>query len=324
MKKLSVFALVAALVAPAFAEDVPAQSEAVSDKVATVESVVQLSAEERAQRRQALKDEIKAELKQEYTDAKKEIEQQAKDSDKSFLHGLQIGVGLSGTSGLNGIVGYANKDAASFWGKRFGVRFDFATTRPVKSLISDTLNKVVDDGIDIGDVLTIADVDIEASHYAALVDFYLFGDTWLLGGWRITGGYAFGEMNMTANIAGALDGNEFELAGQKYAYSDTAMHGTADLDWKYRGPYLGTGFDIGLFDGFDIYLDAGVVFTNRAAELSLTVPVENLQVLAGGTWVDVDAGELETTVAKATSDAQKELDDFKFYPMVKMGFLYRF
>ena len=121
MKKLSVFALVAALVAPAFAEDVPAQSEAVSDKVATVESVVQLSAEERAQRRQALKDEIKAELKQEYIDAKKEIEQQAKDSDKSFLHGLQIGVGLSGTSGLNGIVGYANKDAVSFWGKRFGV-----------------------------------------------------------------------------------------------------------------------------------------------------------------------------------------------------------
>lgn len=334
MKKLSVFALLSVVAFPVFAEETKS-AEPVADKVNEVtESVkkTKLSATERAERRTALKEEIKAELKQEYKAAKKESEQAEVKEEHGFLHGVQIGAGVSVTSGLNGFVGYANKDVESFWGKRFGVRFDFATTKPVKSLVSDVIDTVIDDGIDIGDDLTITDGKIDSSHYAALVDFYPFGDTWGLGAWRITGGYAFGDMNMNANIAGTFDGPsgryEFELAGQKYAYTGNTMNGTAKLDWEYRGPYLGTGFDIGLFAGFKLYLDAGVVFTNRAAELSLDVPVDNLQTFDGGTWKPVDNDTLKNKLdkykAEALADAQSELDDFKFYPMVKMGFMYRF
>lgn len=335
MKKLSVFAILSVITLPGFAEEATKNTEAVADKVTETTEVAtkpKLSAAERAERRTALKEEIKAELKQEYAAAQKEIEQAAQEDEHSFLHGFQIGAGVSATSGLNGFVGYANKDAESFWGKRFGVRFDFATTKPVKSLISDAIDGVVDDGIDIGDDLTITDGKIDATHYAALLDFYPFGDTWLLGAWRITGGYAFGDMNMDANIAGTFDGPsgryEFELAGQKYAYTGNNVNGTAELDWKYRGPYLGTGFDIGIFAGFKIYLDAGVVFTNEAAKLSLNVPLENLQTLDEGTWKPVSGteltGELDKYKAQALADAQSELDDFKFYPMVKVGFMYRF
>ena len=199
-------------------------------------------------------------------------------------------------------------------------------------MVTDALDTVVDNGIDIGNSLSISEFDIDATHYAALLDFYPFGNSWLLGAWRITGGYAFGDMNMTANINGTFDGPsgyyEFELAGQKYAYTGNNVNGTATLDWEYRGPYLGTGFDIGLFAGFKIYLDAGVVFTNRAAELSLDVPVENLQMLNNGDWKPVSTPELEADLEKykfqALADAQSELNDFKFYPMVKMGFMYRF
>ena len=331
MRKLSIFALLSVVAIPAFAEEVSAPKEVVADKAVETVTLPKLSAAQRAQRRTEFKEEIKAELKQEYADAKKELETKAAE-EEGFLHGVQIGAGVSATSGLNGFVGYVNKDAESFWGKRFGVRLDFATTRPMKSTINNLIDDVVGDGIDVGDNLTITDGKMEATHYAALVDFYPFGDTWFFGVWRITGGYAFGDMNMSANIAGAFDGAanryEFELAGQKYAYSGNSMNGTAELDWEYRGPYLGTGFDIGLIGGFKIYLDAGVVFTNRAAQISMDVPFENLQKLDGTEWKPVSGTDLEAEVNKykdqAVAEAQSELDDFKFYPMVKVGFMYRF
>lgn len=91
-----------------------------------------------------------------------------------FPHGVQIGMGVSATSGLNGFIGYANKDFDSFWAKRFGVRLDFASTRPIKSAINSGVDSFMgDDGIDIGDNLTIKDGEIKSYHAAALLDFYL-------------------------------------------------------------------------------------------------------------------------------------------------------
>lgn len=317
MKKLSIITLLTIIALPGFAATDP--SDAPKSDVAAEQN---LTDTEKLKLKQEFKDEIKSELKQEYADSKH--------SEKiAFPHGVQIGAGISATGGLNGFVGYANKEFDSFWAKRFGVRFDFATTKPIKSLIDDGIDAVMgDDGIDIGDNLTITDGKMDASHFAALVDFYPFGDSWLLGGWRITGGYAFGDMDMSANIAGTFDGPsdryEFELSGQKYAYTGNSVHGTADLDWKYRGPYLGTGFDIGLFAGLKIYVDAGVVFTNKSAQLSLDIPTDNLQQYNGTTWESVDIPELNAVIDETLSDAQSELDDLKFYPMVKLGFMYRF
>lgn len=321
MKKISLFALLGIISAPAFAEDV-APVETVADDAAPV-----------VQTTQELKDEIKAELKQEFKDAvtaKKAERVAAKHAQEiAFPHGLQFGVGVSATSGLNGFVGYANKNFDSFWAKRFGVRFDFATTKPVRSLINDTIDSVVDDGIDIGDNLSVTDGKIDAQHFGALVDFYPFGDTWFLGGWRLTGGYFMGDMSADASVAGTineLDGGtyEFELMGNQYRYTGNSVHGTAEFDWDYRGPYIGTGFDIGLFAGFKIYVDAGVVFTNQAAKLDLNIPTDNLQQFDGATWNPVDVPELDSVVQETLADAQSELDDLKYYPMVKVGFMYRF
>lgn len=253
--------------------------------------------------------------------------------DIKFPHGLQIGVGVSATSGLNGFVGYANKNFDSFWWKRFGVRFDFATTAPLKSVINSGIDSVMGDGIDIGDGLTISDGNIQANHFAALIDFYPFGNTWFLGGLRISGGYYFGNLKLDARLTGTIDdvpdGNMvFELDGQEYRYNGNQMHATARADWDYRGPYLGAGFDLGLFAGFKIYLDAGVVFTNRAAQLGLDVPLNNLQTRGqDGNWVPVEdalVDDFNQAHNNALADAQEELDKLTFYPMVKLGFMYRF
>ena len=319
MKKLSFVALLSVLAMPAFASVAPSSETAASDIVAQ-----QLSESEKLKLRQEFKDEIKAELKQEYIDAKKSAE-----SEHGFLHGVQLGVGVSGLTGLNGFVGYVNKDFDSFWAKRLGIRFDVGMTRPVKSLMSDAIDAVAgDDGFDVGAGLMLTDADFEAHHYAVMVDFYPFGDTWLLGGWRLSGGYYVGNMEMDANIAGSVDGasgfHKFELDGNQYAYAGGAIDGTAQLDWKYRGPYLGTGFDFGLTSGFKTYVDAGLVFTNRAAVLSLDVPTDNLRQWGGSDWVDVDTAELETAIKNTLHKAQSDLNDSKFYPMVKMGIMYRF
>ena len=79
-----------------------------------------------------------------------------------------------------------------------------------------------------------------------------------------------------------------------------------------------------MFSGFKIYVDAGVVFTNRAAQLSLDVPTDNLKQWNGTSWDTVNVPELDTVIQETLSDAQSELDDYEFYPMIKMGFMYRF
>lgn len=260
----------------------------------------------------------------------------AEKTSREWLHGVQVGLGASATSGLNGFVGYANKDLDSFWLKRFGFRVDFASTRPVKSAINSAVDSAMgSSGIDIGDNLTINDGEIKAHHVAALVDFYPFGNTWFWGGLRLTGGYYTGKLDVDANLSGKIDGLpsdafEFKLMENLYRYTGNSVHGTARADWKYSGPYLGTGFDLGLFAGFKIYMDAGVVFTSKTAQLNLDVPFAGLEYYdtATSTWKPVSSSaeqaEVDRVKAEALADAQSELDDIKFYPMIKLGFMYRF
>lgn len=247
--------------------------------------------------------------------------------------GVELGLGLSASTGLNGFVGYANKNFESFWWKRLGVRLDFASTKMVKKPIDSLVDKYMGDGVEIGDNLTITDGKIESKHVAALVDFYPFGDTWFLGGWRLTGGYVFGKTTIDAMLTGKDDrlseyaGQIFKLGNTEYMYTGGDVHGMAKAKWDVSGPYAGTGFDIGLFRGFKIFVDAGVVFTSKAAELSLDIPENsNLQYrVNGGAWNPVSGTNvLSTDIANTLADAQKELDKYKFFPLVKLGLMYRF
>lgn len=255
----------------------------------------------------------------------------AGETSNSFPTGLQFGIGLSATSGLNGFVGYANKNYDSFWWKRLGFRFDFASTRPIRSRVKSLVNKYVgDDDIEIGDELKISNPTINAKHVAAMIDIYPFGNTWFLGGWRLTGGYYMGNIKANAVITGTETSGEafeFELGDEEYKYVGD-MRAKAKINWKYSGPYAGTGFDLGLFYGLKIFLDAGVVFTSKAAELKLDVPTDGLYHKNGSIWEPVTSSELEAELENAKKkelkDAQKEIDKVKFYPMVKVGFMYRF
>lgn len=241
-----------------------------------------------------------------------------------FPRGLQVGLGVSVTSGLNGFVGYNNKNFDSFWAKRFGVRFDFASMSPIKSKLNSKINSAIgDEGIEIDDGLNIDNVALSGKHFGALIDFYPFGNTWFVGGLRLSGGYVTGKMDLDSDIHGKSENGkiEFELGDHKYYYEGNVMHGKADLNWKYSGPYLGTGFDLGIFAGFKMYLDAGVVFAGNGANINLDIPLQGLKKADG---TSATQAELDADKNKELKDAQEELDKIDFYPLVKIGFMYRF
>ncbi len=243
----------------------------------------------------------------------------------AYPKGTQFGVGLSATTGMNAFTGYANKDAESFFGRRLGYRIDFAGTSIVRSGINSAVNHVIGSrDIEIGDSLEVHNLEIDAKHFGAMVDLYPFGNTWFFGGWRISGGYYGGQFDATAYVAGGDENGEFGLGRNRYRYADGAFRASATANWKYDGPYVGTGFDLGLLAGFKIYFDAGVVFTRKVASLSLDVPSDDLYKWNGEDWALVDPDELANDVEDARCDAQSEMDKVKYFPIVKLGLMYRF
>lgn len=246
-----------------------------------------------------------------------------------FPHGLQLGIGISPTSGINGFVGYNNKNFDSFWAKRFGVRFDMASYSPIKSKLNKEINEMAgkgEDGVEIGD-MKIENFALDGKHYGAMIDFYPFGNTWFLGGWRLSGGYFNGKLNLTADITDKSTSGTytFELNGVEYTYTAGSLHGKSKVNWNYSGPYVGTGFDLGLFWGFKIYFDAGVVLADKSAKADLDIPLTGLEV--GGTPVQNNATletALKNNIKAELKDIQDDLDKYDYFPLVKLGFMYRF
>ena len=130
--------------------------------------------------------------------------------------------------------------------------------------------------------------------------------------------------DFTATVNHRLGTFEFELNGTQYQYDGGTMHGKALATWKYSGPYVGTGFDLGLIGGLKIYFDAGVVFTRKTAELNLQIPTTDLNYYNGSTWVPANTAQLETDTNAVIDDAQRELDKMKYFPVIKIGLMYRF
>jgi hypothetical protein len=240
--------------------------------------------------------------------------------------GLRVGVGVSATSGLNLIAGYYNPDITPVWFRYFGVRIDVATSIPLKSAIDSAIDSYMRDGRDVGDGVKIDNGKLDAWHGALLIDYYPF-----ISSWRFTGGFVWGGATLDSNIFGEVENAPsqrfyFYLAGDHYYYNGNSFDGTAKIDWNYYGPYFGTGFDIGLGCGFDLYIDAGVVLASRPSTIVLEVPQEHLYIYnkESDNWLPVEIPQLAADVLRAEQDANRKLSDFRVYPMIKMGFLYRF
>lgn len=219
-----------------------------------------------------------------------------------YKEGLQFGFGVplvTPLTGYNVFVGYVNKNASTFLGRRFGWRADF--TIPSNLRLNAQMNDNHNDGYDLdlqGKILGMnvelsdftnkkftvdyetddagqnieinglnAELTLKNKNMGLLVDFYPFGNTWFLGGIRLSGGYYIGNLGIDAAVNVNKDiGFRYEVYdGQHdYLYAEIAKNSKfgASFNWKYHGPYAGLGFDLGIFRGFKFYMDAGVVFSN--------------------------------------------------------------
>jgi hypothetical protein len=157
------------------------------------------------------------------------------------------------------------------------------------------------------------------TNFGALVDFYPFSYTWFLGGVRLSAGYYFGSLKLgfDAEATGIvaqlpddfetdfeLDPMTFELdfgfgggltsvttdvlmvdspitALSENPVSISSLKASPLLKLNARGPYLGIGWDMGLFLGLKMTFDAGVVFTQpHRMSLGLDFPEPSIsQVL---------------------------------------------
>lgn len=242
------------------------------------------------------------------------------------LDGLQVGVGVSALTGLNVSAGFYNKSLESYFWRHFGMRADFANIDALKSAVNSAIDSIMSDGKDVGDGVKIDKGQLDSWHASLLLDYYPFAGTW-----RLSAGYAWGDAKLDAEIFGEIEQAPsqrfyFYLAGDHYYYNGNNFGGMATIDWNFHGPYLGTGFDIGLSCGFSLIFDAGVVFTNRAAKLHLNIPHEQLYMYnkETGIWNPITIPILDNDVARATREGNDKLSDFKFFPMLKLGFVYRF
>ena len=240
--------------------------------------------------------------------------------------GVQLGVGVSGITGFNVNAGFYNSGLESVFFRRLGVRVDFADSGALKSAIDSAIDSAMRDGVSVGDGVKIDNGKLDAWHASLLLDYYPFS-----GVWRLTGGYTWGAADLSADIYGKIADapNEhfyFNLAGDYYYYNGNNFGGSVGIDWNFRGPYVGTGFDVDLFCGFGLFFDVGVVFTNRPAKLSINIPHEQLYMYnrETGTWSPIVIPKLDSNVAQATRDGNKKLADFKLFPMIKVGFVYHF
>ena len=321
MKKISIIAILSTFVVPSMAEELnmTTAQPSESDIVSQYGQYEQKSEQNFEQYEKTEPQKETVPYEEEYTS----------NPETRFPHGMQLGIGISPTSGLNGFIGYNNKKFDSFWAKRFGIRLDFAGYSPIKRHLNKTINHYAGkDGFEIDDGLKIENFALNAKHMGALIDFYPFGDTWFLGGWRISGGYIKGKLCLDADIHSiSKDGKiEFELNDNDYYYKGDEMRAKARADWKYSGPYVGTGFDLGLFYGFKIYMDAGVVFTDKTAKLDLEIPINGLY---NENDIEIQEGTAEHKQFlydknKTLEDARKEIKDYPYYPIIKLGLMYRF
>lgn len=243
----------------------------------------------------------------------------------AFPDGISVGVGASVFGGMNMLVGYRHLDASSIWG-RFGARLDFSDTGPLKSAIDSAVDNIMRDGVSVGDGVKIDEGKLDSSHYAMLIDYYPFDL-----GWRVTSGFMWGRLQLDASVKGEVanvpsERFYFYVNGDHYFYNGNRFRGVTGIDWDFYGPYFGSGFDVGVFCGVRVFVDAGIVLTNRPARLKLEIPHEQLYIYDAemAAWTPVTVPKLDSDVAAAKYDANRKLSDFRVYPVLKLGFLYRF
>ena len=147
------------------------------------------------------------------------------------------------------------------------------------------------------------DADLDIGGTSLLVDWHVTGGTF-----RVTGGIILNDIELNAN---ALLSGPVDIGGTTFTPTQVgSLRGSIDFD--STAPYIGVGWGnaVASGKGFSFAADLGLMYTGEA-------DVELTQV--GGTvaipQANIDAEE---------ANVENELDDYEFYPILRVGVAYRF
>jgi hypothetical protein len=149
------------------------------------------------------------------------------------------------------------------------------------------------------------DFDITLMSVSALLDWHPFKGTF-----RISGGALFNGNNLDAEATSAAT---YDIGDTTYTASQI---GTLDgeIDFNDISPYLGLGWDttFGKKNKFGFIFELGVLYQDSPeVNLSASGPISSDQTF-------------QSQLVMEEENLQKELDEYKYYPVVAIGFSYRF
>jgi len=152
--------------------------------------------------------------------------------------------------------------------------------------------------------------DVDYDGDLRLMSIGIVGDVYLFeSGFRLTGG---GYLNRNKIDLTAVPTSNVEIGGTTYT---PAQLGTLDGFVRYRSfaPYAGLGYTGNRGDsGLSFVFDAGVMFQGGSrVALTANGPANGIPGFAA---------DLE----RERRDIKDDVDDFKYYPVVKVGLAYRF
>lgn len=160
----------------------------------------------------------------------------------------------------------------------------------------------VSHGFDSDDVRYDGDVRLRSGGVQA--DIYPFG-----GGFRLSGGVRINGNRVKAT--GKPNATTYTFNGVTYLVSDVGTVSTR-TEIKEVAPTLTLGYGGGMGRGFAFGIDAGVMFQGRVRiqPIAYTGPLQSAALSAN---LEVERQSL-----------QKDIDDYKLYPILQIGLGYRF
>ena len=179
-------------------------------------------------------------------------------------------------------------------GSRFGARLQLDG-----GTISHSLNK------------TSVDYDghFRFKNALALADWHPFA-----GSWRMSAGFVYNDNRI--DLTAKPTNGSFTINGNTYpAASVGSLHGT--LDFNKVSPYLGTGWGISPSGkGFFGSVDLGVIWQPQNVSLTGVCGAPILSTPA--------CNQLQIDVAAEQASLQEQTDAFRWWPLLQLGFGWRF
>lgn len=153
--------------------------------------------------------------------------------------------------------------------------------------------------------LTVADIDYDAK--VKLKGAGIYGDWFPTASpFRVTAGLNFNGSRV--NATGTSD-TTLTINGRQYSAAGEAVYAT--IKWPSVMPYVGIGFGHALSaKGWGMFADIGVMFGTPKATLSATPGLSS----------QVGSDELEAE----RRELQDKADDYRVYPVLKIGVSYAF